>query len=80
MRPAPMMSGSHDTTFQSIMKIDADICKDLYSNIVKKTCKRPDGNIITFGSKRFRCPKVLFQPNIIGKEASGINDTTPSLS
>ena len=42
----------------------------------EKTCKRPDGNIITFGSKRFRCPKVLFQPNFIGKEASGIQDTT----
>ena len=58
------------------MKTDMDIRKDLYSNIVKKTCQRPDGIIITFGSKRFRCPKVLFQPNLIGKEASGIHDTT----
>ena len=58
------------------MKTDVDIRKDLNSNILEKTCKRPDGNIITFGSKRFRCPKVLFQPNFIGKEASGINDTT----
>jgi hypothetical protein len=24
------------------------------------------------GGERFRCPDVLFQPNIIGKEASGI--------
>ena len=58
------------------MKTDMGIRKDLCSNIVEKTCKRPDGNIIAFGSKSFRCPKVLFQPNFIGKEASGINDTT----
>merc|ERR1712154_411217 len=28
------------------------------------------------GSERFRCPEVLFQPSFIGKEASGIHDTT----
>ena len=27
-------SGIHDTTFQSIMKCDVDIRKDLYSNVV----------------------------------------------
>ena len=58
------------------MDTDMDIRKDLYSIIMEKTCKRPDGNIITFGSKSFRCPKVLFQPNFIGKEASGTHDTT----
>ena len=26
--------------------------------------------------QHFRCPKVLFHPNFIGKEASGIQDTT----
>jgi len=26
--------------------------------------------------ERFRCPEVLFQPSFIGKEASGIHDTT----
>ena len=36
----------------------------------------PDGNIITVGSERFHCPEVLFNPSIIGKEASGILDTT----
>ena len=33
-------------------------------------------NIITVGSERFRCPEVLFQPSFVGKEASGIHDTT----
>jgi hypothetical protein len=36
----------------------------------------PDGNIITVDSKRDRCPEVIFQPSFIGKEASGIHDTT----
>ena len=51
-----------------------DIRKDLYSIIMEKTCKRPDGNIITFGSRG--CPKVLFEPNFIGEEASGTHGTT----
>jgi len=42
----------------------------------EKTYELPDGNIITLGTERFRCPEVLFQPSLIGKEASGIHDTT----
>ena len=33
-------------------------------------------NFITLGSERFCCPEVPFQPSLIGKEASGIHDTT----
>ena len=42
----------------------------------EKTYELPDGNIITVGSERFRCPEVLFQPSFVGKKASGIHDTT----
>jgi actin-related protein len=35
-----------------------------------------DGNVIVIGNERFRCPEVLFQPSLIGKEASGIHDCT----
>jgi len=41
----------------------------------EKTYELPDGNIITLGNERFRCPEVLFQPSFIGKEANGIHDT-----
>jgi len=41
----------------------------------EKTYELPDGNVITLGNERFRCPEVLFQPAFIGKEASGIHDT-----
>merc|ERR1711939_569957 len=36
----------------------------------------PDGRTIKVGNQRFRCPEVLFQPSLIGKEASGIHETT----
>jgi actin-related protein len=42
----------------------------------EKTYELPDGNIITVGSERFRCPEVLFQPSLLGKEAQGIHNTT----
>merc|ERR1712054_625782 len=40
------------------------------------TYELPDGNIVTLGSERFRCPEVLFQPSFIGKEAGGIHEVT----
>ncbi|PPD92107.1 hypothetical protein GOBAR_DD10934 [Gossypium barbadense] len=36
----------------------------------------PDGQVITIGAERFRCPEVLFQPSMIGMEAAGIHETT----
>ncbi|CAK9155524.1 unnamed protein product [Ilex paraguariensis] len=36
----------------------------------------PDGQVITIGAERFRCPNVLFQPSLIGMETAGIHETT----
>jgi actin-related protein len=36
----------------------------------------PDGQVITIGSERFRCPEVLFKPNFIGMEQEGIHKVT----
>lgn len=41
----------------------------------EKNYELPDGQIITVGSERLRCPEVLFQPSFVGKETSGIHDT-----
>merc|ERR1712086_960477 len=58
------------------LDFDTEMKEATESSDKEKTYELPDGNIITVGSERFRCPEVLFQPSFIGKEASGIHDTT----
>ncbi|KAK4536095.1 hypothetical protein CDCA_CDCA07G2120 [Cyanidium caldarium] len=40
---------------------------------VDKQYELPDGQVITIGSERFRCPEVLFQPSLVGMEGEGIH-------
>jgi len=46
------------------------------SSEVEQNYELPDGQVITVGAERFRCPEVLFQPNLIGKESEGIHKLT----
>ena len=32
----------------------------------------PDGQVLSIGSERFRCPEALFQPSFVGMESAGI--------
>jgi actin-related protein len=41
---------------------------------IDKQYELPDGQIITIGSERFRCPEVLFQPSLVGMEGEGIHN------
>lgn len=34
----------------------------------------PDGQFINVGDERFRCPEVLFRPDMVGSESLGIHD------
>jgi actin beta/gamma 1 len=36
----------------------------------------PDGQVITIGNERFRCPEALFQPSFLRVESCGIHETT----
>merc|ERR1719443_1366293 len=58
------------------LDFDSEIKSVQASSDKEKTYELPDGNIVTLGSERFRCPEALFEPSLIGKESSGIHDVT----
>merc|ERR1712194_748033 len=55
---------------------EEEMKKAAESSALEKSFELPDGNIIVIGNERFRCPEVLFQPNLTGLEMDGIADAT----
>ena len=53
---------------------EEEMRKSATDSSLEKCYELPDGEVITIGNERFRCPETLFQPSFVGVESPGIHE------
>uniref|UniRef100_A0A914CIJ6 Actin n=1 Tax=Acrobeloides nanus TaxID=290746 RepID=A0A914CIJ6_9BILA len=56
------------------MDFEEEIARSSTLPGLEKLYELPDGNFITIGDERFRCPEALFHPSLLGLKIDGISE------
>ncbi len=51
---------------------ERELASSTSSDTVETNYELPDGQILSIGNERFRCPEALFSPSMVGREEEGV--------